>query len=110
MQYEKAVALAQSVSGVTTVNAKDLSVKEGQEPMTDAYITGKIEGMLLRDSIFRGDKANFWGIHVETKDNVVYLSGTVDSEKMKQHIIAVAQSVKEVKQVRNDLRIVIAKS
>ncbi|MCP3679171.1 MAG: BON domain-containing protein [Gammaproteobacteria bacterium] len=105
MQYERAVALAQSVNGVQNVNVRGLVIKDSQAPMDDAYITGKIEGILLRDSIINGDKANFWGIHAETKNSVVYLSGKVDSDKMRQHIINLAQSVDDVKRVRSDLKV-----
>lgn len=50
--YEKAVTLAESIKGVHDVNVDELSVKDSDQPLTDAYITAKVKGALIKADSF----------------------------------------------------------
>ena len=74
------------------------------ESISDAAITTKVKAAILGDSTLK-----VMQIKVETNDGVVQLSGTVDTPEAAAHAAEVAQQVKGVKSVANDL-VVGAKS
>lgn len=106
MQYERAVELAESVNGSQDVNANKLKVKNSNAPLSDSFITAKINGVLLKGKIFTGDEISFWPVHVETKNGVVYVSGTVDSAMQKTNVLNAIKNVQGVKSIKQDLTIV----
>ena len=64
----------------------------------DATITTKVKTAILGDSALK-----VFEIHVNTKHNVVQLTGSVDSEAMIGRATEVAGGVAGVRSVRNDL-------
>jgi len=105
MQYEEAVALAQSVSDVTDVKADELKVKESKAPMADTYITAKVKGMLMKEKLFGSKAVDYWPVNIETKDSVVYLSGKVDTEEQVKNIENIAKSINGVKSVSSNITV-----
>lgn len=103
-QYERAVVLAENTEGVKDVNSDNLKIKSSQQPVSDTLITAKIKGILLKDK-FVSDETEVtpWSIHVETKNSVVYLTGTVDTSQQKDQIIKQVKLVDGVKSVKADL-------
>lgn len=102
--YEKIVTLAESIPGVTDVNADGLTVKDSQAPLTDTYITAKVKGALLESDVM-GKDIPTWSVSVETKNGEVFLSGKVNSEQEKQTIVNIAKKVKGVAQVNDQLEV-----
>jgi hyperosmotically inducible protein len=82
-------------SVVGTVKAE---VKEGAkatgEVVTDAWITTKLKSQLIADTTTKGT-----AIKVTTRDNVVFLRGTVQSQAEKDQAVALAQQTKGVAKV-----------
>jgi hyperosmotically inducible protein len=68
--------------------------------MDDAGITAAVKGKLLDDPTVRGLE-----IDVDTREGVVYLTGTVRSDAEKDRAIDIARSTKHVRDVQADLRI-----
>lgn len=101
MQYEKAVTIAESTDSVDDVNANGLKVKDSKSPLSDTLITAKIKGLILKDKTLNTATRNS-DVSVETKDGVVYLSGTVSSSDQKNYIQKLVKSVKNVKNVNSD--------
>ncbi|WP_041793949.1 BON domain-containing protein [Pararhodospirillum photometricum] len=64
----------------------------------DSAITAKVKMEILKD-----DALKVMQIDVTTQDNVVQLSGFVDSSRMVSHAGAVARQVSGVRSVRNNL-------
>lgn len=104
-EYDKAVSLASSVSGVNDVNASKLRVTSSASPINDSYITAKVKGRLLKEKLFGDKEVEYWPVTVETKNGVVYLRGNVESQAHKNNIINAAKRVKGVKQVESHLAI-----
>ena len=73
-------------------------VKQAGEAMDDTAITAKIKAELVRDKELPASQ-----IRVETMQNVVQLSGFVDSAAQKSKAAQVARSVQGVKDVKNDI-------
>lgn len=91
--YKEAIALAYSVDSVNEVNTTFLKVKQHLNPFADATITGKINAKLLKEKFF-GDKAvKFWSVQIESRNGMVFLTGTVDSNDKKENIIKIAEKV-----------------
>lgn len=104
-QYEKIIEIVESTDGVEDVNADELTVKHTTSALEDSLITGKVQGLLLRNSISTTSSVKFRGVHVETKNGIVYLSGFVDSKDQKENILKLVKPVKGVKDVKETLRV-----
>jgi hyperosmotically inducible protein len=72
--------------------------EKNKQAASDSAITAKIKSKLLVEKNLSSFK-----ISVETKDNVVILSGFVDSAQQKSRAEKVAKGVKGVKSVKNAL-------
>lgn len=102
-QYSEAVYLAETNQNVTNVNANDLRIGDSQAPMEDTYITAKIKALLFKAGISRAGTGVFT-THVETKNGIVYLRGSVDNSRQIHQAIKIAKSVKGVKKVISFLK------
>lgn len=103
MEYERAVSLAESVQGVNEVNADNLVVKDSKSPLADTYITAKVKGSLMKEKLFGDKEIEYWPVTVETKNGVVYLAGTVDTDAQRNNIVSIVEKVKGVKSVKSAL-------
>ena len=107
---DRAVQLARETAGVKDV--KDMiAVREGAhsgeapdpsrtvgERIDDATITMKVKAKLLDDPLVKGLK-----IDVDTRDGVVYLTGTVRSDAERTQAIEIARNTEGVKTVEANL-------
>lgn len=101
-QYEKAVMLAGSVKGVDEVNADLLTVKKSEQPLTDVFITAKVKGLLIKNKILDTKDIQYWPINIETKNGVVYISGTIDKQVQKENIIEIIHSIDGVTSINTN--------
>jgi len=107
---DRAVQLAKDTNGVR--NVKDMiSVRSGEqtgqapdpnrtvgERIDDAGITMRVKAKLLDDPLVKGLK-----IDVDTRDGVVYLTGTVPSAAERTQAIELARTTEGVKNVEANL-------
>ena len=70
------------------------------EYVTDSWITTKVKAALVEDSQVKATEVN-----VETFKGVVQLSGFVSSNAAMYQAVRLAQGIKGVTSVRNDMRI-----
>jgi hyperosmotically inducible protein len=98
---DKADEIATSVKGVKSVK-NDLIVKESAESageyVDDSVITTTIKSKLGVDDFLKS-----FQVDVKTRQGVVQLSGFVDTQKAIDKADEIANSVKGVKSVKNDL-------
>lgn len=106
MQYMHAVKLADSVKGVTNVNAHDLKITVSKKPIQDIKITSKVKAKIFNAHYFRDIDVRFWPVHIETKNKVVYLTGSVASKEEKQNIGRLAGDIDNVHHIKNYIRVV----
>jgi osmotically-inducible protein OsmY len=107
---KKALELARAATGVKNVvdmiSAREASGRgDAPEPtrtvgetVTDAGITLSVKGRLLDDPQVKGLR-----IDVDTRDGVVFLTGTVGSDVEKQQAIQLAKNTKGVRDVQSNL-------
>lgn len=105
MQYEKAVSLAQSVDGVSNVNADKLVVSASKAPLADTYITAKAKGTIMKENLFGRKPVEYWPVTIETKDAVIYLSGTVDTNEQRENIVKLVEGIDGVKSVNSTINV-----
>jgi len=111
-QKDRAIELAQATKGVTRVvdmisvktaentgDAPDANRTVGQT-LDDAGITMKVKGKFLEDPDVKGLK-----IDVDTREGVVYLTGSVKSENEKQKAVQLARETDGVRDVQANLEI-----
>ena len=104
-QYERAITLADSVNGVKSINDDNLVVKASDAPLTDSYTTAKVKSTFLKEKLFGSKAIEVWPVKVETKDSVVYLSGTVHTVKERANLIKLAQATSGVREVKSALTV-----
>jgi osmotically-inducible protein OsmY len=109
---QKAIALAKETKGVVEVRdmiAVKRETGDGDAPdpgrtigvtIDDADTTVRVKSRLLEDPLVQGLK-----IDVDTRDGVVFLTGTVGSDPEKQQAIKLARETKGVKDVQANLTV-----
>lgn len=105
-EASSAIETANSVNGVKDVNTDKLLVNNGSQPYKDSYITAKVKGSFLREKVFGDKPVAAVSVNVETKDGVVYLTGTAQNKSQETTAIKIAKAIKGVKDVVS--KIVIA--
>lgn len=100
------IELAQSTEGVRDVNPVNLRVKSSKHMISDIAITAKVKGIYIREKLFGNADVPAMNVHVETNNNIVYLSGNVASEQQAINAEKLAKLVKGVKKVESRLEIV----
>ena len=68
--------------------------------VSDSVLTARVKAALLRE---RGIKST--GVHVESSQGRVLLSGFVDTEEQKQRVLRVASRIEGVREVRDGLNV-----
>lgn len=74
-----------------------------EDAVVDTLITTKIKALFLKEPELDANK-----IHVKTEDQIVLLTGEVDTEFEENIALNLAESVKEVRAVRSELRVWLA--
>ena len=111
-QRARAIEIARSTEGVRDV-VDMLSVREAAhegdapepdrtlgETIDDAGITMRVKGRLLDDPMVKG-----LDIDIDTREGIVYMTGTVRSSEEKDQAIKLAKATEGVRDVQADLRI-----
>lgn len=102
-EYVHAVKIAQSKDGVRNVDASELSILDSVQPVTDATITGRVYGHIMRAKLFSSRKVELWPVKIETKEGIVYLSGTLDTKDERNLVLMTAIRVAGDKSVNDKL-------
>ena len=100
--YERVVTMTESVKGVSDVNVDELTVKDSKSPLKDTYLTAKVKGALIQADIMGKDLPS-WTVSVETNNGVVFLSGTVENNDVKENVLKITKSVKGVTTVQDKI-------
>lgn len=103
-EKNKLVDIAMSTSGVKAVDTSHLQIAQSEQVMSDTLITAKVKALLIKDELL--GKETSAGIHVETQNGIVYLTGSVESDTEMKNVIRVAHSVEGVKEVKAKISIV----
>ncbi len=105
LQYEKAIAIAESIDGVTHVDADHLQVTASQAPLTDTYTTAKVKGTIMKEKLFGDKSVEYWPVSVETKNGIVYLTGVVDTKEQQTNIINLVDKIQGIKSVNSSITV-----
>lgn len=99
------VETAASIVGVADVNTDHLKVKDSTQPFTDTMITAKIKGLLIREDLFGDKDIASMSTSVETKNGVVYITGTVDNKTQIDNAVSIIKkSVSGVHKVEYNVK------
>ena len=95
-----AIELAAATEGVKDVNANLVKVQPaGNQVVEDAIITAKVKGAFVREKLFGEQAVALTSVHVETKEGVVTLTGSVDNAAKADTAIQLTKAVLGVKDV-----------
>lgn len=99
------IEIAESVPGTRDVLIDHLRVKKSSQPLADLAITAKVKGSFVREKLFGTAPISVMGIHVETKNGVVYLTGVADNQTQAENAMTLAKKVEGVKSVHPKITI-----
>lgn len=95
----KALSAAAAATALLLTSCAPMAGRESAgEYVDDATVSTKVRAELLRDQSLKA-----FDIHVETMQDVVQLSGFVDSPAQKAQAEQIARNVSGVRGVRNDI-------
>jgi hyperosmotically inducible periplasmic protein len=101
VRRDRATTLSAAIAA-TVLMMSGCAPMQGRESagqyVDDATVSTKVRAELLRNQALKG-----FDIHVETMQDVVQLSGFVDSPEQKAQAEQIARSVSGVRGVRNDI-------
>lgn len=104
-EASRVVEIANSTPGVKSTDESQLTVKKSQHPMSDMMITAKVKGSFVREKLFGDHDVSPMSIKVETKNGVVYLTGTTDTQEKVNNAIKIAEAVSGVKRVESKVEV-----
>lgn len=102
-QASSAIEVAGSIKGVKNVDTSGLEVLSSKHPFVDAFITAKVKGAFIREELFGDQPIDSFGIKVETKDGIVYLSGKADNKNIEKSAINLAKQIDGVTDVMSSI-------
>ena len=105
VQYERAVILALNTDGVKTVDASGIVINASNTPVEDLYLNSLIKFELLNMGLFETVDSQSWSVQLETKEGIVYVTGSADSQATKDKILTTIQKVKGVEEVKDDINV-----
>lgn len=97
--------LVKKTQGVHGVNISAVKIQEVNMPITDAYITAKVETAVLRAKVFDDESIPLVGINAHTVNGTVVLSGFVKQSKSIPIIIKRVTKVHGVRKVESKLKV-----
>jgi osmotically-inducible protein OsmY len=97
----RVLAVLAALAMAVTLGCASTAKSEGTgEYVDDTVITAKVKTAILGESTLKSTEIN-----VETFKGIVQLSGFVNSQSDVNKAVVVAQNVKGVKSVKNDMRV-----
>lgn len=102
-QRNEAIKIAQNSSNVRKVEADNLLIAKSEQPMNDTWINAKVNAVLFKNQLVnKSDDFNSTHIKVETKNGVVFLSGSATQTQAKNAVAAV-RNISGVVRVENNI-------
>lgn len=99
------VKIAQSTPGVKDVDTSKLTIQNGELSLHDFIITAKIKGLFIREELFSDKDIAVFSIEVDTKNSVVFLTGTAENQAQIDNAIKLVKSVKGVQNLNANITI-----
>jgi hyperosmotically inducible protein len=99
------VEIASSTPGVTDVDTSNLKTTKSEHPLNDAFITAKVKGEFVKNKLFGDRPVPVMSVSVETKNGVVFLTGTAETKQQAENAVRLAKAVKGVKRVTSKVTV-----
>ncbi|OGV27301.1 MAG: hypothetical protein A3F18_06750 [Legionellales bacterium RIFCSPHIGHO2_12_FULL_37_14] len=103
--FVEVLKLVRATKGVRKVNINSLKIQEVNMPITDAYITAKVETAVLKAKVFDDESIPLVGINAHTVNGKVVLSGFVKQNKSIPIIVKRVAKIHGVKKVESQLKV-----
>jgi hyperosmotically inducible protein len=105
--FVNVLRLIKSTKGVRGVEIDKLKIQQVNTPITDAYITAKVEAAVLKAKVFDDDSIPLVGINAHTENGIVMLSGFVKQKSSIPFILKRVATVHGVKKVHSKLKVAL---
>lgn len=104
-EARKAIEITESTPGIKDTDITHLVIEESKQPIADTLIIAKVNGAFAREKLFGDKDISAISIKVNSKNRIVYLTGTADSKKQVKKAIKIAKSVRGVKKVYSKIEV-----
>ncbi len=104
LQANRAVELAQSITGVEDVDDTKLKITNSDSFLRDAFTTAKIKGKIMQLSNVETISKNN-DLHVETTNGVVHIFGKVGNQKDISSLEQAVRKMSGVKDVKTNIEV-----
>lgn len=105
-EARKAIEIAESTPGIKDTDTTHLVIEESKQPIMDTFIIAKVNGVFAREKLFGDKDLSVMSINVDSKNGVVYLTGTADSQNQADNAVKIAKSIKGVTRVDSKIEVV----
>ena len=103
-QVRALIELVSETDGVKEIDTSKLTVSQNTHSLKDTVITAKVKGLYVRYKLF-DQASSHASVDIATNNAVVYLTGTLDSQKQADKAIEIARSVNGVDKVNSQIQV-----
>lgn len=107
--FVEVLRLVKETKGVKGVDIENVKIRSANMPITDAYITAKVEAAILKAKVFDDESIPLVGLSAKTVNGAVTLSGTVKNQASVAKIVKRVYAVRGVKLVIPNLTVAATK-
>lgn len=104
-EARKIIEIAESTPGVKDTDTSHLVIEESKQPIMDTFIIAKVNGAFAREKLFGDKDIAVMSINVDSKNGVVYLTGTASTKEQANNAVKIAKSIKGVKHVDSKIEV-----
>lgn len=104
-EARKVVEIAESTPGVKDTDTSHLVIEESKQPIMDTFIIAKVNGAFAREKLFGDKDISVMSVNVDSKNGVVYLTGTTYTKEQANNAVKIAKAVKGVKRVDSKIEV-----
>lgn len=104
-EARKIIEIAESTPGVKDTDTSHLVIEESKQPIMDTFIIAKVNGAFAREKLFGDKDITVMSINVDSKNGVVYLTGTAATKEEAKNAVKIAKSIKGVKRVDSKIEV-----
>lgn len=104
-ETSEVVEISASTPGVKEVDTSNLKTVKSEHPLNDTLITAKVKGEFAKNKLFGDTPVPVMSVSVETKNDIVFLTGTAETKQQADNAVRLAKEVKGVKKVKSTVTV-----
>lgn len=104
-EARKLIEITESTPGIKDTDTTHLIIEESKQPIMDTFLIAKVNGAFAREKLFGDKDISVMSINVDSKNGIIYLTGTANSKEQADNAVSIAKSITGVKRVDSKIEI-----